>query len=219
MSEISPEDQQSIERRLREFEHLYDQHPAWEEQISRRDFMNHIPHPQDIPHMNRRLRNVEPLHGAKVLYLDDGPQLFLRFVGYLTVATRRRVELLFYTGKTASEIADEMAERLQRCPQPHVLVMDQNLELLPDMRYAGHTENGHEVIDCLRYDLRRAGVPTILYSTDDRLSSVADSVGAGFVRKNIPPEAAVEQIAQIVDSYHKRIQMQRQQEERFITTD
>ncbi|MDO8468364.1 MAG: hypothetical protein Q7S29_01235 [Candidatus Peribacter sp.] len=217
VGEVSPEDLQRLLRRLQEFRDLYKKNIAWHVGLSLRE----IPYPNQrtITSMLGQLRGVEPLHGAKVLYLDDGPQYYFEFLAHLTVATRRRVELIPYKGESVAEIATNIRQRLRLCPQPHLLVADENLEMLPSMEYAGHTEKGHSVIDHLRYDLLRTGVPSVLFSTDDSLSEKASSVGAAFVRKNIPPEAAVEQIADYFHSFHRRIRQEREADERFITTD
>lgn len=219
LSEISPEEIQRLERRLQKFEDLYEQHPEWEDCITREQFQKHIPHARDIPMMLSKLRDVASLRGAKVLYLDDSPQCYLRFVGYLILATHRDVELIFYHGETSEDIAANIRKRLRLYPQPHLLIVDENLELLPSFEYADHMEEGHEVIHHLQFDLQRAQIPSMGFSTDDSLADTFASVGAKFVRKNIPPEAAVEQMAGIFRLHLTGVQRQREEEERFITTD
>ncbi|MDD5103093.1 MAG: hypothetical protein PHX93_01695 [Candidatus Peribacteraceae bacterium] len=211
-SGVSPGEIQKLQSLLKE---LYKQRPVW------RKFLPPLRPPthKAVRMKLGELKGVEALYGAKVLYLDDTSQCYLPFLTDLTLATRRRVERIFYHGETVEQIAENFHQRLRRCPQPHLLIVDEHLEMLPSFEYAGHTEKGHKVLEQLQGDLRKAGVPPVIFSSDDCLADTAASVGAQFVRKNIPPEAAVEQMARYLQLSQMRMQTQREEEERFITTD
>lgn len=219
-SGISPEEMQCLRRHLFEFRKLYELYPAWQQVIPRSAIEKHIPHPDDIPMMLSQLSGVGSLHGAKVLYLDDGPEFYFKFLAYLTLATRRRVERIFYHGESVAQIVSILREKLRLCPQPHLLIVDENLEMLPSVQYAGHTEKGHEVIRSLRHALQKAGVTSIGFSTNALESTVFRDAGAdGFVRKNIPPQAIVEQMAGIFHVSQQRLRLSRDREENFLVTD
>jgi len=160
-------------------------------------------------HMIDDQKGTEVLHGAKILYLDDGPQCHPEFVTRLILASRRRVERIFYHGESLGEIVAYFRERLRRCPSPHLLIADGNLEMLPSLEPADHVVHGYDVVGRLSGDLSRTGVPAIGFSSDATLRKEFRAAGAdGFVRKTIPPIAAVEEVAALyrraIESLHQR---------------
>lgn len=210
---VSPEIIKRLQSLLRE---LYKQRPVWKKYMPPLRPPTH----KEVCGKLGELKGVEPLHGAKVLYLDDASQCYLPFVTNMILATQRRVERIFYHGETTEEIVTKIRQRLRLCPQPHLLLVDENLEMLPSFECAGHTEYGHNVVHQLHFDLRKAGVPAIGFSSDSSLTRTFMAAGAeGFVRKNIPAESAVEQIASIYRSFLEKIRLQKEEEERFIITD
>lgn len=210
---ISPEVIRRLQGLLKE---LNKQRPAW------RQYLPPLSPPRQkvVRAKISDLKDVDSLLGAKVLYLDDGSQFYLEFLTYLTLATRRRVERIFYHGESLEELVHLFRERFRRCPQPHLLISDGVLELLPSLEPASHRLFGSDVIAHIRYDLEKAGIPSIGYSTT--LSLREDFLRAGaeeFVGKNIPAVAAVEQVAKYFSAGQRRQQRQRREEELFLCSD
>ncbi|MDD4628487.1 MAG: hypothetical protein PHE68_03790 [Candidatus Peribacteraceae bacterium] len=146
--------------------------------------------------MLSELKGVEPLQGAKVLYLDDSSQFQLKFLTNLTLATRRRIERIYYHGESVEEIVCSIRERMKRCPSPHLLIVDGRLDMLPSLEPAPRGIDGYDVVRGLAPDLLERGIVSIGFSTTfDRREPFLRAGADGFVRKTIPAESAVEAMA------------------------
>lgn len=209
---VSPDELERLKGHLKK---QYKVRPTWRSVLSQQ----HPPTHKQMRHMIDDLdKFAGPLHGAKVLYLDDGPQFFMDFVTRLTLATRRRIERYFYHGETIEEIVAFFRGRLQRCPSPHLLIVDGRLEMLPSLETADHSVYGYDVLAQLSPHLREAGVPAIGFSTIESLHKEFEQAGAdGFVRKTIPALSAVETVATIYAKALERIR--RRRDEEFIMQD
>lgn len=179
--------------------------------------------------MLSELNGVDSLQGAKILMLDDTSQLLLKFLTHVTLATRRRVERIFYHGETVDQLVSKLRERLRRCPKPHLLIVDGDLNMLPSLEPADRTVHGYDVVRETADDLQSAGIPVIGFSTtEDRQEEFLAAGASGFVVK--PPLAAqteeelhaktlaaVQEIARVYNQTAE--QLRRKRDERFITQD
>lgn len=210
---VSPEIIKRLQSLLRE---LYHQRSSW------RAFVPPLRPPthKETRTMLSDLQDVHALEGAKVLYLDDTPQWHLEFVTGLTLATRRRVERVFYHGESIRELIQMFRERLHRCPRPHLLIVDGSLELLPNMKPAERSIRGYRVLDGMKSFLKKAGVPSIGYSKNKDFEEYFSIAGAdGFVWKPEPAQNAVRKVATIFAESQERICARREEEEKFLQTD
>ncbi|MDD5751431.1 MAG: hypothetical protein PHS73_02830 [Candidatus Peribacteraceae bacterium] len=201
--DVSPEQLERLKSLVKE---QYKMRPAW-----RRVFPQlRPPTHKQMRHMIDDQKRAAVLHGAKILYLDDGPQCHPEFVTRLILVSRRRVERIFYHGESLEQIVEFFRTRLRRCPSPHLLILDGNLEMLPSLEPADHIVYGYDVLRHLAGDLSGAGVPAIGFSSDAKLHRQFGEAGAdGFVRKTIPSLSAVEEVAALYQKALERIRSRR----------
>ncbi|OIO52903.1 hypothetical protein AUJ46_06540 [Candidatus Peregrinibacteria bacterium CG1_02_54_53] len=208
---ISPDIVKRLQSLLKE---PYRQRPTW------RKFLppQRPPRHKEVRIKLSEMENLDALQGVKVLYLDDTSQFHLEFVSNLTLATRRRVERIFYHGESTVELVKMLRSRLSRCPRVHLLIADGCLELLPSMEDAGRSIRGYRVIDSLKDSLRRAGVPAIGYSSNPDFNEYFTRAGAdGFICKTENPLDAVRTINELYPPALAKVRQRREQE--FIQTD
>lgn len=94
------------------------------------------------------------------------------------------------------ELAHGIHHRLLQYPSTHLVVMDGELGVYPDLSLTEKAIYGPDVVAALRE--RDVPIPCIGFSNAEFFREGFLAGGAdGFVRKTIPPVAAVEQMAGI----------------------
>jgi len=145
-------------------------------------------------------RDIGALNGAGVLIVDDRLQCLPReFIAGLMFATRRNLSYLPYAGESVRRLAGIVRKRLDAYPSKHVVLVGGVLNSLPDLRPIEVAINGYDVVQELRE--QEVTTPLIGLSGKDDYRRLFKSHGAnGFVRKAIPPVAAIESLAEIYGS-------------------